>query len=386
MRDASQYRPVAPSALAPRPADRSAVANAHGLPLLPPPVALFELAVAFALIFGLDWLNPQLGVLDMEPHPFWIPVLLLGLQYGTVSGLVAAGAAIAATMALGVPEAGIGENHFAYFLRVWGQPILWIAMALLVGQFRMRQIAAKRDLMRVGESLARQRDEIARHADSLHARCELLERELAGRRHDTPHRALSLLAQLQHGAEAAGHSGTVLAALMSAAFPGARARLYRLVDGAMVEQSDEPAQANASLAVARSIPRGHPLIVALSNGRRSLSVLDASAERLLDGIGLAAAPVVGDDEAPITGMVVLEEVDASALGDDGIAALTAIAGGLAGRPRPPLPAVAASARLQPPGSIASAGRQGLRLLMIGETADAPAPTAASRSGDAAVER
>jgi hypothetical protein len=369
------------------------VEQQDGLPLLPPLTALVELAVAFALIYGLDWLNPQLGILDMQPHPFWIPVLLLGLQYGTVSGLVAAGAAILASLFAGLPEAGIGENHFAYFLRVWGQPILWIAMALLVGQFRMRQIATKQELRRLGVQLARQRDDLAHHADGLRTRCEMLERELAARRGAAPHLAVARLAALERGSEPA-LTRQALGAVVDVVFPGGRARLYRLVDGALVEQAGDDEQAAGER---RTIPRSHPLVMAVISGRASLSVLDASGERLLDGFGIVAVPVPLRDGSGACGMLALEQGAPDAVSAEGIAALEAIARVLSERiartaatpavVTPPLPQHESAERGGAP------MRLGLRLLAGGDSAGAlrdDAAGAASASatcvGDAVLER
>lgn len=323
-------RPAAPS-LATEPSKEPAAGD--GLPLLPPLTALAELAFAFALIFGIDWLYPQLAVLDMQPHPFWIPVLMLGLQYGTVSGLIAAGAAIAATLFGGLPEAGIGENHFAYFLRVWGQPILWIAMALLVGQFRMRQIAAKQELRRLSEALVRQRDDLARHATGLRDRCALLERELAARRDHPPQRALALVARLAASEPAAWRS-VPLSEIVDALFPGARARLYLVRGGDLVEQTDDGERAGAIEGAPR-LSAAHPLAKALLADGKARSVLDPAGEKLLDGLGLAAVPVRKAGERGIAGLVILERAASGALTADGIAALDYVAGLLAARLQEP---------------------------------------------------
>ena len=90
---------------------------------------------------ALDHFWPSFPTLSqMQPHFFWLPVLLLSLQYGTVSGLLAAGVAIVLTAWLGWAEQEVGENHFNYLLRISTQPMLWLVAALLLGQFRLRQI------------------------------------------------------------------------------------------------------------------------------------------------------------------------------------------------------------------------------------------------------
>ncbi|HRD76373.1 MAG TPA: hypothetical protein PK264_10590, partial [Hyphomicrobiaceae bacterium] len=76
----------------------------HGLPVLPPLVAWLEIALLILPITVYDYLSTGFTITELHPHPFWLPVLLLSLQYGTPSGLAAAGVAILATFALGWPE------------------------------------------------------------------------------------------------------------------------------------------------------------------------------------------------------------------------------------------------------------------------------------------
>ena len=86
-----------------------------GLPVLPPLMALVEILVLMVVPGLLDyfWTGfPSLA--ETQPHFFWLPVLLLSLQYGTVSGLLAAGVAITITALLGWPDQEVGENHFNY--------------------------------------------------------------------------------------------------------------------------------------------------------------------------------------------------------------------------------------------------------------------------------
>lgn len=303
------------------------------LPLLPSLTAIAELVVIFAAIIGIDWLAPNLGVLDMQPRPFWLPVLLLSLQYGTVSGLLAAGAAIVANFFSGFPEQDIGENHFAFFLRVWGEPILWIAAALTIGQFRMQQLAKKQELLRENRSLIRQRDNLARHASDLRDRCTVLEREIAAQHRERPFIALAELAMLRlertDGAGAVDPDQRAIAILdrmMKAAFPGARAALFRRNDAGLVEIAASGRAWGAGPVSA--VPRRSGLAKAIVEGRRRLSVLEPGAEEILKGVGIMAVPVLDGSRASATGMLVVEHCAPAALSAEGLLALDAVAGAL----------------------------------------------------------
>ncbi|MBL8565930.1 MAG: hypothetical protein JNM89_09450 [Hyphomicrobiaceae bacterium] len=316
----SDREPVQSEARSDKPRDKD------GLPVVPSLAAIGELVAAFLFIYGVDWLAPQLAILDFEPHPFWIPLLLLSLQYGTVSGLVAAGAAIAATMLAGLPEPGIGENHFAYFLRVWGEPILWIAMALLVGQFRMRQIAAKQELHRLNEALSSQRADLAAHCAGLRQRCEILDRELATRRDTEPFRGLAAVAVAHARMTAGGASPSlseVLAILIPAVFPGARAEVFLAATaGGVSRVATYPAQGD--LAATVTLPAAHPLVRAVvGRGERAMA-LDRDGERMLIGVALAAVPV-RDVSGAIVGLLTLDGASPAALSKSGIDALSVVA-------------------------------------------------------------
>lgn len=375
-----------------------------GLPVLPPLAALGELAVAFGLIYGLDRLFPQFNIFEIEPHPFWFPLLLLSLQYGTVSGLVAAGVAIAASMSAGLPEAGIGENHFAYFLRVWGQPILWIAIALLVGQFRMRQIAAKNELRRRNEELSRQRDALAAHAVDLRERCERLERALATSRDAQPFNVLTALGEVARGSAAARGAAsvhgaqnlqsvqTVLSRLAAAAFPDARLVVYRSTPEGLSRAAVHPEDGEAGRAI--TVPPLHPLHKALVERAKSLSLLDRRDEAVLGGIALAAVPV-RDAVGAVAGMLALEAGAPDLIAPRGLRALETLAAAIGGSSNFATDGTATGAAMgahgpaaaQPPAGIEQQHRR--RVAMMTNPTLRPSPPAAAASpanGNGPVER
>ena len=153
-----------------------------GLPLQPPLTALVGIAILILLPGALDHLVPGFPAInEMQPHIFWLPVLLLTLQYGSVSGLLAAGAAVAVSSLLEWPGQGIGESHLGYLLRISLQPVLWIATAVILGHLRLRQIEREQALDRSVVRLTRQRATLAAHVRGLRERCDRLERFIATR-------------------------------------------------------------------------------------------------------------------------------------------------------------------------------------------------------------
>jgi len=271
-----------------------------GLPVLPPVAALVEIAVFVILPGLLDYAVPGFPTLnETQPHFYWLPVLLLTLQYGSPSGLLAAGVAIVISSFLGWPEQEIGENHFSYLLRIWLQPVLWIATAVVLGQFRLRQIEAKQALERSVTLLAEQRAELAVHAQRLRDRCDRLERLIATR-HEAGGSALMAAigrtqAMTRADAERALHDCIALA------FGECRLTMLVLAGDELratfrhgIEDGRAP----------QRIPSASPFFQAIVRRRETLSVLAPAGEQSLDGHGLAAVPMASDGN--VVGALLLE--------------------------------------------------------------------------------
>jgi hypothetical protein len=271
-----------------------------GLPVLPPVAALLEIAALIILPGLLDYLVPGFPTLnETQPHYYWLPVLLLTLQYGSPSGLLAAGVAIVISSFLGWPEQEIGENHFSYLLRIWLQPVLWIATAVVLGQFRLRQIEAKQALERSVALLGRQRAELAEHAQRLRERCDRLERVIATR-HDAD--APALMAALgRTQATATADREKALHDSIALAFGKCRLTMLTLIDGELRSTLRHGAEGEGT---PHRIAAESPFVQAVVGRREALSVLTPSGEQLLDGHGLAAVPVVAGGSA--IGVLLLE--------------------------------------------------------------------------------
>ncbi len=306
----SQTEPQLPSLIPPSPtpcdSQNLAQTSYYGLQILPPLTAVIELVVMVAALLAIDWIWPALDINALQPNPYWLPVLLLTLQYGTASGTLAVIVAIAAYFSfVTLPEQGVGENEFAYRLRILAQPILWIAAAVLLGQFRMLQISAKRELrQRLGE-LETQRDTLADYANRLRGRCDVLERDIASRPFYAGIAVLDSLAALR---APSGDAASRIADCLAAAFPGAAISLF-VREGSALRQSVTTGWP-ASATWARQLAGTHSLARGILVSRSSLSVLNAADELVLDHQGLAAVPVVDQRSGHVVGMVKLEFGDA----------------------------------------------------------------------------
>jgi hypothetical protein len=271
------------------------------VPVLPPRLAVLEIIVLLVIPALLEWLWPPFpDFTTFQPHPYWAAILILSLQYGTVSGLLAAAVAVIATVLIGLPEPDIGENHFAYLMRAWTQPVLWIAAALILGHFRMRQIEQRNELTRIVDELHSRSATLTTQATGLQTRCNTLERRLATRPKSDTAIYLDGVAALWNATpeQVPAHFDAAL----QAAFPGARAAIYAH-DGHTVRlvarsnpQGLAPVSVGADSALAQSMARGE-----------DLSLVSGLHDDALQGFGVFALPLT----LPTLNQQVVQRADAS---------------------------------------------------------------------------
>lgn len=293
-----------------------------GLGLLPPFISVIELAAMMLAILLIDWVWPSLDIHNIQPSPYWLPVLMLSVQYGTISGALAVMAAIAFYFVCATfPEQGVGENEFTYRLRILSQPILWIGAALLLGQFRMVQLAAKRELTSAVVDLDAQRTTLADYAQRLRTRCDLLEREIAGLPLQYGHGLIEALGALEAATQAPNRfvpAPTIEAAvrdILRAAYPGARLSLFARDGNGNGLRKIASSEASTGL---QQIPADHPLATAIIQRGAALTVLDAGSDASLTGQGVAAVPVIraASHTVPgttVIGMLLIEQASAAAI-------------------------------------------------------------------------
>lgn len=291
-----------------------------GLPVLPSRMALIELGVLIAVILLERFVDPFPDLSRINPHPYWIFVLLLSLQYGTVSGLLAAVVAIVGTLTIGLPEADIGESYFEHLVRVWTQPVLWLIMALMLGSFRMRQIEFRDDLMREVDDLQARGVALVDHAKHLKARCDTLERELVSSSDPEGYRVLDAVARLAQVSQ--GNGDATFREAMRLAFPRAQASVFRArPDGwaaAWTSGWSDGARWKPSFGAS------DPLVAAMVE-KRTLSILADADEAALQGEGQFAAPILSADGASVTGFIKIELLPASAISSSTVDRLTLVA-------------------------------------------------------------
>ncbi len=130
---------------------------------------LLEAVLGLAAITALNLLlyRQDPGFSQATPHPFWIVVVLLAVRYGFRAGLVSgllAGGAYIVLRAQTVDTLDMVEiKSFA----LWGRPLLFVAVGVLLGEIRQSQIRRFNNLDRRHEELRREFAQIQKQYDSL---------------------------------------------------------------------------------------------------------------------------------------------------------------------------------------------------------------------------
>ncbi|MBP2229632.1 hypothetical protein J2847_002931 [Azospirillum agricola] len=268
-------------------------------------VALIELALFFGVALGLDWaFGSGLRFEGVQPHPFWIPVLLLAIQYGTNEGVLAALVAAAALRLGNLPEQTIAQDLYQHLFTLTREPILWLVAGVLIGELRMRQIREREEL-RAELALARREAEaITRSHRALKSVKEGLETRVAGQLRTvfTLYQASKSIDRLDEGEVMLGVADLIRTVMKPDKFS-----LF-LLNGDTLESVTNEGWDDERDSYARWFDNQSALFATVIGRQRQLCVTAPEDERILAGEGVLAGPLVSGDTGEVVGMVKIESL------------------------------------------------------------------------------
>lgn len=265
--------------------------------------ALLELVLFFGAALAVDAVLGGTRFDGVQPHPFWVPVLLLAVQYGTGEGVLAA---IEATLALrlgNMPEQLISQDFYQYLYAVSREPILWLVASVLFGELRMRQLHEREEL-RAGLALARREsDAIARSYRQLKTVKESLESRVAGQLRTvfTLYQAAKSIDKLDEGEIMLGVADLIRTVMRPEKFS-----LFLLNNDVLESVTNDGWEEEDSYA--RWFDAASPIFETVVGRQRFLCVARPEDERILMGEGLLAGPLLSEDTGRVVGMVKVESV------------------------------------------------------------------------------
>ena len=213
---------------------------------------------------------------------------------------------------INLPQQAGGEDLYDYWFRVWREPILWLAAAVILGALRAQHLYK---LAALSEKLAdaeMKRQSIAALCNRLKAHCETLERRIACAQDRSVEAGLSALAAVR--SSKIDNLPGVLAAAVDLLFGPADYTVLIRRDGRLVEDPELSSGTNEPAGLPAIGRLDADLEALLLQETRILSILRESDARRLAGTALLAAPIVSSGSERVLGAVLIRTMDAANIG------------------------------------------------------------------------
>jgi len=241
---------------------------------------------------------------EVTPHPLWLVVLMLSVQYGLAEACLAVVLCTVFLWAGNLPLPRTGEDDIAYLWQLSQLPLQWTAAALAIGGLRQRQLAERQALLRQLADAEHHRSQLHHaYAQLKQAKHQLDVRlatraNLAARSFDT---VMSLFA--------APHDERDAALLQWVSdWIGARAFSIFLLDGDVLRLHQQSGW-SSDAPYSREHGAGTPLFQSVVGEHRRVLVCDSRGTSILNNEGLVAGPLLEQRTQRVVGMLKLEHLD-----------------------------------------------------------------------------
>ena len=265
------------------------------------PIVEIVLFITAVLIVDVVWGSGD-RFRSVQPHPFWLIVLLMAVHYGTTQALLAAAASSIALLVGNLPVQSFDQNVHDYSVQVLLPPLLWMIGALVFGELRMRHRLQHSETLERLRNTDRQVALLARAHKDLTAAKERLETRLAGQLRTATglFEAARMLETLDPGKVIAGAIDLVGTALQARSFS-----LFLLEGDALLlaATKGESERQRTDRYAGKS-----RLFQAVVGAQRVVSVANPDGEAILNGEGLIAGPLIDPATGRLIGMLRIEEM------------------------------------------------------------------------------
>ncbi len=242
--------------------------------------------------------------IDAAPHPFWVIVILVTVQYGVNEGIVCALLSSAFLLVGNLPAQGLSEDTYTYIFRLTKDPLMWFISAVILGQLRNRQLNERKILREKVEEL-RDRDEVITRAYyDVKELKEDLEKRLAAqlRSSITAYNAIQSVEHLSQS-RLLLEVGDVINSVMSPK----KFSVYAF--GMTGFESVICAGWGEEEKYSRRFSMDSELYLSIAGGRRTLCIVNTDDAKLLGNEGIMVAPLIDKIHNVIFGMLKIEEMD-----------------------------------------------------------------------------
>lgn len=266
--------------------------------------AIVETIIGLVVLLLIDAAFQGNRFYDVNPHPFWIVILLIAVQYGTNEGLFAAALATAFYLLGNVPEQPAGIDRYDFLYGVFINPILWFVVSWIVGELRQRHIRERNGLMRELDESSNREELISDSYKFVKGRKESLEIQVAGQLTSSieAYRAAKAVETLDPKAVMQGVERLVKSVLGPQKFS-----LYIFHDNKL--SATILHGWNSTDPYAQEIDSFSPIYQAVVGQQQTLVVANEEHEEILAGQGIMAGAVYDPESKRVVGMLKVEQMD-----------------------------------------------------------------------------
>jgi len=268
--------------------------------------ALIEIALFFIAMLVIDFVaGTGTRFISVSPHPFWIILLLITVQYGAMEALFCAIIASLVLLVGNMPVQEVTENIYDYVLRTMTLPFLWIGTATILGGIRTRQQNERNSLREKLKHTDEQARMITKAYKKMMQQKESLERRLAEELYSsvTVYRAATALETIDQRTISEAVRNIMQTTMNPEKFSffelNQSTGASRLVVKAAQGWGDDDNYYS-------SYSETSDLFCTIIGERRIVCVLNPDDDRILMGQGVIAGPIIDPATGDVFGMLKIE--------------------------------------------------------------------------------
>lgn len=241
---------------------------------------------------------------DVNPHPFWIVVILISAQYGTAEGLVAALLATLFLLLGNNPPMQEGISHYDRLYEMFINPIMWFIGSWILGELRQRHKRERDQLTRDLDESQNRETVISDSYRFVRNRKEALEVQVSGQLASSieAYRAAKAVETLDPKSVLQGVERLVKSVLGPQKFS-----LYVLHDTKLIATVLHGWNPGDNFT--QEIDSYSPLYQAVVGNLETLVIANEQHEITLAGQGIMAGSVIDPDTRRVVGMLKIEQMD-----------------------------------------------------------------------------
>jgi len=239
--------------------------------------------------------------IDFHPHPFWIILLLIIIQYGVNESIFCVFIMVGSLYICNKPEPLITESLYEYWERLSFLPFLWTTAAIVLGKLRTKKENVIEKLHIDLREKELQSEAIADAYRKLQKINEAQERRLASEVTSALkiYEAAKTLEALELDKSIAGINDIVISVLNPEKFS------FYLLDKDKLELQSNTAWGSDDKFV-RLFDPSHNIFKAIIQGKKILSILNDDDISVLGEEGVLAGPIIDPKTSQVYGMLKIE--------------------------------------------------------------------------------